>query len=85
MEEVSEKKRGRPPNPDAKSGADRQAAYRERKKAQGIEETTVQLDSDVLAALKKYVEKQNKDVTDGRMTIGHALNKIVRDRLLRPR
>lgn len=79
------RKRGRPPVADAMSHADRQAAYRQRQKAKGKVETTIQLQADVFAALHAYVERHNADKADAPITLGDAADKILRDRLLRKR
>lgn len=71
-------KRGRPATGKAKSAADRQREYRERLRNQGREIISVDLPLECSEALRKHV--QFKD-----MTLGDAVEKIVRDRLLRKR
>lgn len=71
-------KRGRPANPNTPTGAQRQAKYRANLVASGKGELQVIISADVQAALAKHVEF--KDIT-----LGEAIDKIVRDRLLRKR
>jgi hypothetical protein len=71
--------RGRPRNPEgAKTGADRQKAYRERKEAAGVGFLTVSLPLDLLAALDEFIrfKDSNKDAV---------LEKLIRNQLLRKR
>lgn len=70
--------RGRPPSGNAQTAAQRQAARRERLKASGVEALTFLVDDEVAAALRKFVEFKD-------MTQAEAINKILRDRLLRKR
>lgn len=70
--------RGRPATGKAMSAADRQRAYRERLRDQGREVMTVDLPQECVEALRRHV--QFKD-----LTLGAAVEKIVRDRLLRKR
>lgn len=80
------KRRGRPPTGQAKSGAERQRSYRERKTEQGKEELpSIWLSSDVMAALKRYVNRQNADIGSETFTLGDAVERVLRDRLLRKR
>lgn len=79
------RRRGRPPTGTAKSGASRQAAYRQRLKESGLEEVTAFLDAEVAAALRGYVQRQNADRVGEPITLGEAVEKILRDRLLRKR
>lgn len=80
------KGRGRPPTGRAKSGAERQRLYRERKTEQGKEELpSIWLSSDVMAALKRYVNRQNADIGSETFTLGDAVERFLRDRLLRKR
>jgi regulator of PEP synthase PpsR (kinase-PPPase family) len=74
-----ERKRGRPSTGKALSASQRQARRREKLKAEGkaILPPTV-VTQEVEAALSKFI--QFKD-----MTLGDALDRIVRDRLLRKR
>lgn len=79
-------KRGPKPKLGSLTPAQRQAAYRARKAAEGkVEMSAVFLSADTLAALQSYVDRQNKDVADKPLTLGEALDRIVRDRLLRKR
>lgn len=79
------KRRGRPPTGKAKSGSDRQREYRERQRATGLEEVTAFLDAEVADALRAYVTRQNADKADDTITLGQAVERILRDRLLRKR
>lgn len=79
------KRRGRPSSGRALSGAQRQAAYRERQKETGRHEVTAFLDVEVANALRAYVARQNADRAGNPMTLGDAVERIVRDRLLRKR
>jgi hypothetical protein len=85
------KKPGRPPTrPQDKESLKaaaraRQKAYRERLAAQGKESLTCDLPADVMAALRKYVARQNADVSGEPITLGDAVERVLRDRLLRPR
>ena len=80
------RRRGRPSTGQAKSGAERQRLYRERKAEQGKEELpSVWPSSDVMAALKRYVNRQNADIGSETLTLGDAVERILRDRLLRKR
>ncbi|MGK5013597.1 hypothetical protein [Janthinobacterium sp. MDB2-8] len=69
---------GRPPKPDAMSGAQRQAARRARLRANGVAQLSVDVPSDVLDALTKFVEFKD-------MTKGEVVARVMRDRLLRKR
>lgn len=77
--------RGRPPTGQAKDGAARQRAYRERKAAEGKTSLTFMVDAEVADALALYVQRQNADRADKLLTLGDAVDRIVRDRLLRKR
>jgi len=70
--------RGRPPSGQALSSADRQRARRERLRAAGSDVLTVQVDSDVLEALRGFAQAEE-------ITQGDAVSSILRDRLLRKR
>lgn len=70
--------RGRPPSGDAMTAAERQKARRERLKASGADVATFTLDADVLEALRKFTEFKDE-------TLGQAVSRILRDRLLRKR
>lgn len=76
---------GRPPTGKAKSGADRQAAYRAKKRAEGFAPTTVVLSAEVLDALNGYVARQNADRADDQVTLGDAVDRILKAYLLRKR
>jgi hypothetical protein len=71
-------KRGRPANPNTPTAAQRQAKYRANLAAAGKAEIQVIVALDVQAALAKHIEFKD-------MTLGQAIDKIVRDRLLRKR
>lgn len=77
------KRRGRPPSGKAASGASRMAAYRARLAAAGLETLTLDLDQEVADALRAYVERKKADAED--LTMGQAVERILRDRLLRKR
>ena len=80
------RRRGRPPTGRAKSGAERQRLYRQRKSDQGKEELPpIWLSSDVMAALKKYVTRQNADIGSATFTLGDGVDRVLRDRLIRKR
>jgi hypothetical protein len=84
--DVSQKKRGRPASGSALSPAERQAAYRARKAAAGKGEMpSMFVAADVMDALKAYVDRQNADRAADPLTLGDAVEKILRDRLLRKR
>jgi hypothetical protein len=72
------KRRGRPASGSALSNADRQRKYREKLAAEGRQVISLDLPVECVEALRKHV--QFKD-----MTLGDAVEKIVRDRLLRKR
>lgn len=78
-------KRGRPSTGKAKDGAARMRAYRERKAAEGKTAVTVFLDQETAAALDAYVKRQNADQAEQLVTLGDAVDRILRDRLLRKR
>jgi len=81
------KRPGRPPSGRALTGAERQRLHRQKKAAEG--KGTLPpcfVGEDVLEALAAYVERQNANtVTDKPMTVGDAVEKFLRDRLLRKR
>ena len=77
------KRPGRPPTGKALSGAERMAAYRARLLASGRETVTVDLDKEVADALRAYVERKSAD--SEALTLGQAVERILRDRLLRKR
>lgn len=79
------RRRGRPATGKAMSGAARQAAYRERQKLIGREEVSAFLGVEVAEALRAYVARQNADRADEPMTLGDAVERILRDRLMRKR
>lgn len=72
------RQRGRPAVPGALSNAERQAAYRARRAEVGFKSVTVDISAECRAALAKYVEFKD-------MTLGDAVERILRDRLLRKR
>jgi hypothetical protein len=71
-------RRGRLFTGKALSGADRQRQYRERLREKGRETLTVDVPQEVAEALRRYVEFKD-------MTQGEAVERILRDRLLRKR
>jgi phage-related tail fiber protein len=77
------KRRGRPPSGKALSGASRIAAYRVRLAAAGRETLTLDVDQEVACALRAYVDRKKSDAED--LTLGQAVERILRDRLLRKR
>lgn len=81
----SQKRRGRPASGTALTPAQRQAAYRARKAQDGVKETSVSLSVEVIDALKAYVERQNANVADEPLSVGDAVDRIVRAYLLRKR
>lgn len=76
-------KRGRPATGKAMSAAERKAAQRARQAAAGLETVPVVLPVDVADALRAYVKRRSAD--DEAMTLGQAVERILRDRLLRKR
>lgn len=72
------KRRGRPPTGQALSSAERQKRRREKLAAEGRTLVTVDISEEVQQALSKYVEFKD-------MTLGDAVDRILRDRLLRKR
>lgn len=79
-------RRGRPPTGKAMSAAERQRAYRERRAQEGKAELApVFLSAEVLASLSAYVDRQNADVAENRVTVGDAVDRILRAYLLRKR
>lgn len=77
------KRRGRPSTGKAMTGAERMAEYRARLAAAGRETVTVDLDKEVADALRAYVERKSAD--SEALTLGQAVERILRDRLLRKR
>lgn len=77
------KRRGRPPTGNALSAAERKAAQRARQAAAGLETVTVDLPKDVAEALRAYCARKVADSEP--VTLGQAVEKILRDRLLRKR
>lgn len=75
--------RGRPSTGQAKSAAARKAAQRARQANDGLETVAVVLPTDVADALRAYCARKNAD--DEPVTMGEAVEKILRDRLLRKR
>ena len=79
-------KRGRPVKVDSMSGAERQRAYKEKQLAQGKSKIDgVWVSSDVKQALQRYVERHNADKAVEPITLGDAVDRLLRDRLLRKR
>lgn len=79
-------KRGRPKSATALDGAARQRAYKVRMVADGKSKIDgVWVGSDVKAALQKYVERHNADKAVEPITLGDAVDRLLRDRLLRKR
>lgn len=72
------RRRGRPSTGKAMTDAERQKAYRKRLKDQGRVELKCIISQDVADALKKHVRYKD-------MPLGEAIDKFVRDRLLRKR
>jgi len=77
------KRPGRPRTGKAMSGAERMAAHRAKLAAAGLETVTVTLDREVADALRAYVSR--KSANSESVTLGQAAERILRDRLLRPR
>jgi hypothetical protein len=77
------KRQGRPVTGKAMTAAERMKAMRERKKADGLEQVAFFLSKDEADALRGYVKRRSADVEE--MTLGDAVGRIVRDRLLRKR
>jgi hypothetical protein len=71
-------RRGRPVDPNAKSGAERQAKYRQKMRASGLSDLSVMVTDEVAQALAKHVEF--KDVP-----LGTVVDRILRGYLLRKR
>lgn len=79
-------RRGRPRTGAAKSGADRMREFRAKMAEAGkVEIKGVWVSVDVFDALRAYVQRQNADVADSHVTLGDAVDRILRDRLLRKR
>lgn len=76
-------RRGRPVTGVALSAAERMRALRERKKAEGRVQVSFFLSQDEAEALRAYVKRRSSDAEE--MTLGDAVGRIVRDRLLRKR
>lgn len=70
--------RGRPPTGVAMTAAEKQKARRERLKASGVEPVTMNLDAEVMEALRNFTKYKDE-------TLGQAASRILRDRLLRKR
>lgn len=77
------KRQGRPATGNAMTPAQRMKAMRDRKKAEGREQVSFFLSKDEANALRAYVKRRSADVEE--MTLGDAVGRIVRDRLLRKR
>jgi len=82
-------RRGRPPTrpQDVESikaaAAARKRAQRERQAASGLETFTVTLSQELADALRAYVSRRSADGEP--LTLGDAVEKILRDRLMRKR
>lgn len=72
------RRRGRPSSGCALTSAQRQAARRARLAEEGKEELTLALDTEVVEALRRFVQFKDE-------TLGDAANRMLRDRLLRKR
>lgn len=77
------KRPGRPKTGKAMTPAERKAAQRAKLAASGLESVTVFLPLDVADALRAYVARKASD--EEPVTQGAAIEKILRDRLLRKR
>lgn len=66
-----------------KAAAARKRAQREREALAGLETVTVTLDKQVADALRAYVQRKTADSEV--LTLGQAIDRILRDRLLRKR
>lgn len=83
------RRRGRPPvhSQDEKSlkeaAARRKRESRARLAASGLDTLTLDLDQEVADALRSYVDRKRSDAVQ--ITIGQAVERILRDRLLRKR
>ena len=75
---VKPRGRGRPPTGEAMSGAERQRKRRERMRVIGKDTLTVDVDTEVIDRLRKFVEFKDP-------THGEVVSRILRDRLLRKR
>jgi hypothetical protein len=72
------KRRGRPPTGTAMTAAQRQAKAKKKKLEAGKAELKVSISAEVRDAINKYVEFKD-------LTLGDAVDRILRDRLLRKR
>lgn len=79
------KRPGRPPTGKAMDAAARKRAQRQRLAAEGRGILTVDLPEDVMVALRSYVDRQNADTAKEPVTLSMAIERVLRDRLLRPR
>lgn len=77
------KRPGRPSSGKAKSAAERKREQRARLAASGLETVAVVLSQDVADALRSYVTRKSAD--GEAVTMGEAVERILRDRLLRKR
>lgn len=83
------RRRGRPPvhSQDEKTlkeaAARRKRESRARLAAAGVETLTLDVDHEIACALRSYVERKKSDAED--LTLGQAVERILRDRLLRKR
>jgi len=77
------KRRGRPPTGNASTPAERMRALRAKAKAEGREQVSFFLSADEASALRAYVKRKCADTEE--MTLGDAVGRIIRDRLMRKR
>lgn len=77
------RRRGRPPTGKAQTDAQRQASRRARLASAGLETIQVQVPADVAEALRAYVARRTSDAEP--MTLSDAVERILRDRLMRKR
>jgi hypothetical protein len=83
------KRRGRPAAQAQDKKTLRDAAARRKREsrarlaAAGLDTLTLDLDQEVSCALRAYVERKRADAED--LTLGQAVERILRDRLLRKR
>lgn len=83
------RRQGRPPtrpqDPSSlkAAAAARKREQRKRQAAAGLEELTITLDKEVADALRAYVDRKVADTET--LTLGQAVERILRDRLLRKR
>lgn len=78
-------RRGRPATGKAMTGAERQRARRARLAKEGYESLAVELPTEVMDVLRRYVRRKNADTAKDPITVADAVEAVLRDRLLRPR